>query len=147
MNLNRRSAIAAGLAVPLVAACGSNDTATDPAASSTPSGTTSPSSATSSGRPVAAPLVATADIEVGGGKIFATEKVVVTQPTEGEFKAFDAVCTHQQCLVSKVQDKQIVCTCHFSKFSISDGSVESGPAKSPLSAFPITVDNGEIYLS
>jgi nitrite reductase/ring-hydroxylating ferredoxin subunit len=146
MNLNRRSAVAAGLAVPLVAACGSEEKAADPATNE-PSATPSESSATSSGRPQAAALTATSDIEVGGGKIFASEKVVVTQPTEGEFKAFDATCTHQGCLVSKVQDGEIVCTCHFSKFSIADGKVESGPAKAPLSSFPITVDNGEIYLS
>ena len=40
---------------------------------------------------------------VGGGKIFAAEKVVVTQPTEGDFKAFSAVCTHQGCVVAKIE--------------------------------------------
>ena len=44
-------------------------------------------------------LAATSDIAVGGGAIFADEKVVVTQPTEGDFKCFTAICTHQGCLV------------------------------------------------
>ena len=44
------------------------------------------------------------DIPVGGGRIFEAIKVVVTQPTEGDFKAFTAVCTHQACTVSSVKD-------------------------------------------
>src|SRR5437773_11305026 len=34
------------------------------------------------------------DIPVGGGKVFMSHKVVVTQPAKGVFKAFSAVCTH-----------------------------------------------------
>jgi nitrite reductase/ring-hydroxylating ferredoxin subunit len=45
----------------------------------------------------------TADVPEGGGTVFKEQKVVVTQPKEGEFKAFSAVCTHQGCLVSKVE--------------------------------------------
>lgn len=44
----------------------------------------------------------TSDIPVGGGTIFQDERVVVTQPEEGTFKAFTAVCTHQGCVVSEV---------------------------------------------
>ncbi len=50
-----------------------------------------------------AALGATADIPVGGGKIFNDQKVVVTQPEAGQFKAFSAVCTHQGCIVSSVE--------------------------------------------
>ena len=49
-------------------------------------------------------LAATSDVPVGGGAIFSDEKVVVTQPTEGTFKAFTAVCTHQGCVVSNVEE-------------------------------------------
>ena len=49
-------------------------------------------------------VAATADIPVGGGTIFSDERVVVTRPSEGEFKAFTAICTHQRCLVSTVED-------------------------------------------
>ena len=73
-------------------------------------------------------LTTTSEIPVGGGTIFADEQVVVTQPTEGEFKAFTAVCTHQGCHVSSVSDGTINCACHGSQFSIDDGSVEPGPA-------------------
>ncbi|MEU6807313.1 Rieske (2Fe-2S) protein, partial [Streptomyces neyagawaensis] len=79
-------------------------------------------------------LATTADIPVGGGKIFKDEKVVVTQPQEGDFKAFSAVCTHRACLVTTVEDGTINCPCHGSKFSVTDGAVENGPAQRPLPA-------------
>jgi Rieske Fe-S protein len=93
------------------------------------------------------PLTKTADVPVGGGKIFADQKVVVTQPTQGDFKAFSAVCTHQGCTVSTVSDGTINCPCHGSKFRIADASVAAGPAPRPLPAQPITVKGGEILFA
>ena len=86
------------------------------------------------------------DIPVGGGKIFADQKVVVTQPSAGEFKAFSATCTHRQCVVSEVRNGTIDCACHNSSFKISDGSVVTGPATRPLPAATVKVENGKIVL-
>ncbi|WAZ20727.1 Rieske (2Fe-2S) protein [Streptomyces cinnabarinus] len=91
-------------------------------------------------------LTTTDDIPVGGGKIFKDEKVVVTQPEEGEFKAFSAICTHQQCIVANVEGGTINCTCHGSKFSITDGAVENPPATRPLPAEEIAVEGNSIRL-
>ena len=88
-------------------------------------------------------LAATSEVPVGGGLILAEEKIVITQPTEGDFKAFSAVCTHQSCVVAGV-DKTINCTCHGSKFSIEDGAVEGGPAPSPLPPVEIEVKGDKI---
>ncbi|PJN26082.1 (2Fe-2S)-binding protein [Kitasatospora sp. CB02891] len=82
------------------------------------------------------------DVPVGGGKIYADQKVVVTQPTQGEYRAFTAVCTHHGCLVTKVKSGTIQCPCHGAKFDIKDGSVTHGPAKDPLPELKITI-NGE----
>ena len=82
--------------------------------------------------PAADALTSTGEVPEGGGTIFANEQVVVTQPTAGEFKCFTAVCTHQGCVVSSVEGGSINCACHGSAFSIADGSVENGPATSPL---------------
>jgi len=79
------------------------------------------------------------DIPVGGGKIFESAKVVITQPTAGEFKAFSAVCTHQGCIVSTVKDGTINCACHGSQFDIATGDVKAGPATSGLPAKSVTV--------
>jgi Rieske Fe-S protein len=88
----------------------------------------------------------TSDIPVGGGKIFQDEKVVVTQPKQGEFKAFSAICTHRGCTVGSVSGGQIHCPCHGSAFNVTDGSVATGPADKPLPSKTITVSNGELKL-
>ena len=134
-----------GLSLPLLAACSSDepDTASDPNG-----GTTTPSQAESSATGEApSGLTTTADIEIGGGTIFADEEVVITQPTEGTFKAFNTTCTHQGCPVQEVSDGTINCTCHGSKFSIEDGSVEGGPASSPLPEVAISVEGDSISLA
>ena len=91
--------------------------------------------------------IPTADIPVGGGRILADQQVVITQPTAGTFMAFTAVCTHRGCVVASVADGTIVCPCHGSKFSITDGSVTGGPAPAPLAPVPITVSGSTITLT
>ena len=88
-----------------------------------------------------------ADVPVGSGKVFTAAKVVVTQPTKGQFKAFSAVCTHVGCLCNQVADGTINCPCHGSKFKITDGSVVAGPAPAPLATAKITVSGGKILLT
>ncbi|ACY97759.1 MULTISPECIES: Rieske (2Fe-2S) protein [Thermomonospora] len=92
-------------------------------------------------------LAQTGDIPVGGGKIFKDREVVVTQPAQGEFKAFSTKCTHRGCPVTSVQNGVIRCECHGSTFSIADGSVQSGPADKPLPAKQIIVEGGGIKLA
>ena len=145
----RRTLLAgAGLAgVSVLAACssgGSSSTASDAAPSSSAAAGGSQPSASSGGGTV---LGATSEIPAGGGKVFSAAKVVVTQPSGGQFKAFSAICTHQQCIVDQVANGTIDCPCHGSKFSIKDGSVVAGPAPSPLPTQAITVAGNQITLS
>ncbi|GGT27825.1 Rieske (2Fe-2S) protein [Nonomuraea spiralis] len=139
---------AGGLALAISACGGSAET---PAATAPDAG--GQSSAPQSGSPQSsAPqaggaLAKTADIPVGGGTVFKDQKVVVTQPTAGEFKAFSAICTHKGCPVGSVADGAIVCPCHGSKFNIADGSVADGPADKPLAAQQIKVEGDQITLA
>ncbi|MEO6820975.1 MAG: Rieske (2Fe-2S) protein [Candidatus Nanopelagicales bacterium] len=88
----------------------------------------------------------TSGVPVGGGRIYSDQKVVVTQPSAGSYKAFTAVCTHEGCLVGSVSDGAILCPCHGSQFSISDGSVMQGPATIALATEDITVANNAVIL-
>ena len=89
-------------------------------------------------------LALTSEVPVGGGKILAGKKIVITQPRAGSFEAFTAVCTHQGCIVSSVSGGTINCPCHGSKFSVTNGSVVNGPAASPLASVSIKVQGTSI---
>ena len=76
--------------------------------------------------------------------VLADAQLVITQPKAGTFKAFSAICTHQGCAVSTVENGTINCPCHGSEFAIADGSVVAGPAPKPLPAQAIKVSGGSI---
>jgi len=89
-------------------------------------------------------LALISDVPVGGGKILADKKIVITQPRAGSFEAFAAVCTHQGCTVSGVSGGTINCPCHGSKFRIANGSVVTGPAAAALDPVSIKVQGTSI---
>ena len=110
-----RCAAVCGGAVPLLAACGASG-----------GGQTAPSPSGSSGRV----LVNTSEVPVGSGVVL--DDVIVTQPTEGEFVAYTAACTHQGGKITTVSDDGVMtCSLHDSQFSIEDGENLAGPNGDP----------------
>jgi Rieske Fe-S protein len=87
-------------------------------------------------------LALVADVPKGGGVI--KGDYVITQPTDGTFKAFSKVCTHAGCDVSKIDAGVITCPCHNSTFSIEDGSPTGGPATKALTETKVKVDGDNI---
>ncbi|POX49747.1 Rieske (2Fe-2S) protein [Streptomyces sp. Ru72] len=152
----RRSVVAAvgvtGLAVALTACGGSDDTSSSSPSGAQDSSNTSTAATGGGGGAAAAgsggtALAKTSDIPQGGGKVFADQGVVVTQPSAGTFKAFSSKCTHAGCAVKDISNGVISCPCHGSQFSAADGSVKKGPATQPLPAAKITVSGDEIKLA
>ncbi|MDX3369425.1 Rieske (2Fe-2S) protein [Streptomyces sp. ME02-6987-2C] len=146
----RRTVVAAAGAAGLtavLAACSDSDDGASGDGGTAPSGSPSQEAGGGENAGAGAALAATADIPEGGGKVFPDQKVVVTQPAAGDFKAFSATCTHQGCAVKSVADGLINCPCHNSSFSITDGSVQGGPAPKPLPAVQITVSGDSIRLA
>lgn len=158
--LTRRRALAGattvGLALPVLSACGGDgepvvggDSTTSSAPTTAPTSSsgapTTPATQPTQGAAGAAGVVSTSDVPVGSGVILSDERLVVTQPTEGEIKVFDAACTHVGCPVSEIRDT-ITCTCHGSSFDLATGDVLGGPATEPLAPVDFTLDGDQVVL-
>ncbi len=157
--ISRRRALAGaatvGLSLPLLTACGddSETAATDPAGTPDDAASEAPSqeppensAAGNSAAGSSTTGISTADVPVGSGLIVAADGVVVTQPTEGDFKVFSAACTHTGCQVGSVSST-INCRCHGSVFDITTGDVRGGPASSPLPPIDFTIKGDQVVLA
>ena len=143
----RRAVIAAMAGIGATAACApaagpAAPPSAAPSASPTPGASLAPVPATRAPRPVAS----VDEIPVGGGRVFPERRVVVTQPTAGEFRGFGIVCTHDGCELNAVADGTINCPCHGSRYAITDGSVVQGPARTGLRVEQVAVDGDSVVL-
>jgi Rieske Fe-S protein len=73
--------------------------------------------------------------------------VLVTQPKEGTFKAFDATCTHAGCIVSGVENSEIFCGCHGARFDSESGMVLTGPARNALGKLNLELRGEELWVT
>lgn len=72
---------------------------------------------------------------------------VLIKDPNGNYVAFNRVCTHLQCLTNYDSGSQtIVCPCHGSIYDAKTGSVVSGPAPRALPTIKLQVDpEGTVY--
>jgi Rieske Fe-S protein len=137
--LPRRAVIAAAAGLGAAAACGP---AATPSTDATASVAPPPPTPTREPRPVAP----ADDIPVGGGRVYPDLRVVVTQPSPGEFRGFGIVCTHDSCELNAVKNGTINCPCHGSRYAITDGSVVRGPARTGLRTEKVAVQGDQVVL-
>jgi len=64
----------------------------------------------------------------------------------GQWKAFEATCTHAPCTVN-YNGSQIDCPCHGGVYDPTNGSVISGPPPSRLPEFGVFIQGGNLYVS
>lgn len=93
------------------------------------------------------PLISASLVPVGGGAVLARERLVVTQPTAGQFRCFGTRCPHRGCGVDAVRDGLIACPCHGSLFDLTTGAPVAGPAPRALDAVAVAVREGAVYLA
>lgn len=95
------------------------------------------------------PLIAANRVPVGSGVQVASSAgpLLVIQPTAGVFRAFSATCTHAGCEVTEISSTQMVCTCHNSVFSTTDGRVTEGPARRALTQYQLVEREGQLFLN
>ena len=143
-TISRRNALIAGVAggtgAVALSACGEGGSSRGSGNNNSGAGGQGPSEPTDMG--------AAADVPAGKAAKLTAGKVtaIVSQPQEGTFKAFSSTCTHQGCQVNVQGGAKIVCPCHNSQFSLSDGAAQGGPAEKPLESYKVEVKNGRIWV-
>ncbi|WP_330176370.1 Rieske (2Fe-2S) protein [Streptomyces sp. NBC_01498] len=83
-------------------------------------------------------------VPVGGAKLFQDQRLVVSCPAEGQYRAFSAQCTHAGCLLDKVEGTEGNCPCHGSRFDVTTGKATRGPATEPLPEVPVSAKDGKL---
>ncbi|GAA1919010.1 hypothetical protein GCM10009716_29700 [Streptomyces sodiiphilus] len=83
-------------------------------------------------------------VPVGGARLYPVQRVLVSQPSEGDFRAFSAVCTHGGCVLSRLRELTGDCGCHGSRFDLATGQVLQGPATDPLPPLAVGTDDGAL---
>ena len=94
-----------------------------------------------SGEPTADSAVAAklAALKPNSGLIFpfGSKPAIVVRTTDGDVKAFTAVCTHLDCTVQfKADTSQLWCACHNGTYDLG-GNVVSGPPPRGLEQFVV----------
>jgi len=89
------------------------------------------------------------DVKANSGQIFrfGSQPAILVKDTNGELKAFSAVCTHLACIVQYRSDiNHIWCACHNGHFDLNGRNVE-GPPPKPLEQFVVNVRTDQIVVS
>lgn len=95
------------------------------------------------------PIVALADIEVGGSHLFRypteADPAILIRPDDERILGFSQKCTHLGCVVFWEPDAQhLECPCHEGLFDIS-GEPVAGPPERPLGRIEVEVRNGQVW--
>ena len=77
------------------------------------------------------------------------KKRVVIARSEEVYVAFDDHCTHRGGSLAggAMICGTVQCPWHGSQFSVNDGSVKAGPAKTPIVTYPLREENGKLFLT
>ena len=90
--------------------------------------------------------------EVGPGEIkqyLVENRFVALCNVDGEFHAFEDVCTHQFTHLSEGEftDSEVKCPLHGAKFDVKTGAAKSLPAVKAVPKHEVKVENGTIYVA
>lgn len=95
----------------------------------------------------ACPLV---DLQPGDSlRLDTSPPIAVFHTDEGELFAIDDTCTHQDASLADgwVEDCQVECPLHASRFSLLTGQVDAPPAKLPVRVHRVEVVDGDIHVA
>ena len=87
-------------------------------------------------------------METVKGVLADSKEVCLAHTEDGSFYALDDVCTHENFLLSggELDGFDVECPQHGSKFNVKTGRVTGLPAVLPARTYPVTVEDGEVYV-
>jgi Rieske Fe-S protein len=89
------------------------------------------------------------EIEKDSGTIirFGNKPVILVRLPDGEFRAFEATCTHLDCTVQYRKDLQMIwCACHNGRYDLTGRNI-AGPPPRPLDQFRVVVKGEELFVA
>jgi 3-phenylpropionate/trans-cinnamate dioxygenase ferredoxin subunit len=95
------------------------------------------------------PLSLSAPLEAGQKTTVEIDgKEILICRIEAGYFAVAGRCTHSAWPLSRgsIRDMEIVCTLHGARFDLRDGCPTAGPARRPLTTYPIELRGGELYI-
>jgi Rieske Fe-S protein len=78
---------------------------------------------------------------------FGNKPGILVRTASGEFRAFEATCTHLDCTVQFKKDMGVIwCACHNGKYDLNGRNI-SGPPPRPLNPFKVIVQGEDVFVS
>ena len=89
------------------------------------------------------PAVGAVQVEVAG------ENVAIVRDSAGDIHAIDDTCSHANVSLSEgdVEDGEIECWLHGSRFDLRSGKPTGLPATSPIAVYPVKIDGDDVFVS
>ncbi len=95
-------------------------------------------------------LAAAAEVAPGEIKQYMVEdRFVALCNVDGEFHAFEDVCTHQFTHLSdgEFTGSEVKCPLHGARFDVKTGAAKSLPAVKPVPKHEVKVEDGTVYVA
>ncbi len=75
-------------------------------------------------------------------------QVCLAHADDGNFYALNDICTHEEFFLSdgELWGMDVECPQHGSRFNLQTGKVTGLPAVIPAQSYPVTVEDGDVYV-
>jgi 3-phenylpropionate/trans-cinnamate dioxygenase ferredoxin component len=89
------------------------------------------------------PTVGAVQAEIAG------TRVAIVRDSAGDIHAIDDTCSHANVSLSEgdVEDGEIECWLHGSRFDLRTGKPTGLPATAPIAVYPVKIDGGDVFVS
>ena len=94
-------------------------------------------------------IASVSDLSDGQGKSLEVDgKELALFKAGGNFYCIDGRCTHRRGELGdgELEDKLVVCPLHGSKFDITNGKVQTAPAKENVNSYPTKVEGDDVLV-